>query len=259
MQERVFFKNPSGEKICGVLSSPFDSLDPAIIDHKVLIISNGFPSTKDSPTYIEVEKVVNKIGVATLRYDYSGSGESEGKMGDFNVLKSVDDLDSAVKFLIKRGFRHIGLYGFSYGGIVSIVLASQNIKIDLLVLKSPVCNYKEERELKNRGDHDKEWKRVGFIIREDRQGNSYRLPYRYYEKLVAIDGRKLASKITIPTLLIHGSADTDIPVIQSEKLAKVMPNVRFEIIKGADHHYSSPEDNKRQLKLTKEFIKQQWL
>ena len=254
MKNKVFFNNSKSNKISGVLSTPRQNKDEKGL---IAIISNGFPSSKDGSTYIEIEKILNKLSVSTLRYDYSGLGESEGTMEEFNINKSVDDLESAVNYLHKNGFDQIALLGFSYGGIVSIVYAAQtgmSSNLKFLVLVSPVSNYKEQREMTGEVKYDKKWKKDGFVIEEDRQGNIYRIPFLFYEELAKIEGIELASNIVCPTLVIHGSADEDIPVEQSIEIAKEMPNATLEIINGGNHHSSGPVASKKKLDLIVGFV-----
>lgn len=44
-----------------------------------------------------------------------------------------------------------------------------------------------------------------------------------------------ASKIRVPTLIIHGSEDTNVPVSQSKKLAEKIPGSKLVILEGVDH------------------------
>jgi pimeloyl-ACP methyl ester carboxylesterase len=44
-----------------------------------------------------------------------------------------------------------------------------------------------------------------------------------------------ASKIRVPTLIIHGSEDTNVPVSQSKKLAEEIPGSKLVILEGVDH------------------------
>jgi len=46
---------------------------------------------------------------------------------------------------------------------------------------------------------------------------------------------KKAKDIKVPTLIIHGSADTNVPLKFAVKLAKNFPKAKLVIIKGADH------------------------
>ena len=42
-------------------------------------------------------------------------------------------------------------------------------------------------------------------------------------------------KLTVPVLLIHGTADASVPYAQSVALADRLPNATLETIEGADH------------------------
>ena len=44
-----------------------------------------------------------------------------------------------------------------------------------------------------------------------------------------------AAKIKVPTLIIHGSEDTNVPVSQSKKLAELIPGSKLVILEGVDH------------------------
>lgn len=41
--------------------------------------------------------------------------------------------------------------------------------------------------------------------------------------------------ISVPTLILHGTADTDVPFSQAEKLANTIPQARLEAFKGGNH------------------------
>lgn len=51
-----------------------------------------------------------------------------------------------------------------------------------------------------------------------------------------------SSKCKLRVLTVHGSADEDIPVEDAKEFAKIIPNHQLKIIKGADHGYSSHQD-----------------
>jgi hypothetical protein len=65
---------------------------------------------------------LHEAGFNVLLFDFRAHGRSEGKHMTFGYEERRDVL-GAVDFLHERGMRHIGLLGFSYGGIVSMVSA----------------------------------------------------------------------------------------------------------------------------------------
>ena len=49
------------------------------------------------------------------------------------------------------------------------------------------------------------------------------------------DLSEAAQQISVPTLLVWGSADTETPVTDGERLKEMMPHATLEVIAGADH------------------------
>lgn len=78
-------------------------------------------------------------GVASLRFDFRGSGESEGDFSEMTVAREVEDTEAAFAYL--RGLplldpeRVMGL-GFSMGGLVA-ALAAEKVRPHRLALWAP--------------------------------------------------------------------------------------------------------------------------
>lgn len=78
-------------------------------------------------------------GVASLRFDFRGSGESEGDFSEMTVAREVEDTEAAFAYL--RGLpmldpeRVMGL-GFSMGGLVA-ALAAERVRPHRLALWAP--------------------------------------------------------------------------------------------------------------------------
>lgn len=57
-----------------------------------------------------------------------------------------------------------------------------------------------------------------------------------------IDTRDLAQGLEVPTLVIHGTRDTAIPIDEGgRELASLIPGARFEVLQGADHAEATGE------------------
>ena len=174
--------------------------------------------------------MLNENQISIFRFDIYGHGESEGKFEDVTVSEAVDDVLNAVGFLKKQGYSKIGLFGSSFGGLASIIACSKSKYIFLLSLKSPVSSYKELYV-----------KRLG-------------LKSSFLEDAKKNNGYLAAKKIRIPVLIVHGDADKDVPIGQSRKTAKIINNSRLEILKGADHSFTSPGHFEKMIKLISGFI-----
>ncbi len=249
MEEKSFFKNSKGNNLCGIVSNPTSDKEKPII-----ILCHGFSTSKNSHTHVRLQDILNKNGISTFRFDFFGHGESEGEFENITISEAVDDILNAIKFLKEQGYLTIGLVGSSFGGIASIIAASKINELTILALKSPVSDYEEKEYATKSKEELEEWKSKGFIYYVSGDGRKLRLDYTFFEDFKNNDGYEAAKKIKIPTLIVHGDNDKIVPIEQSQKTASLMENCRLEVIEGADHRYSKPEDFERMLVLISQFI-----
>lgn len=245
--EKVHFKNSKGNNLCGVLSNP--GLDK---DLPIIILCHGFSSSKDAQTYKRLEEIFNNHKISTFRFDFFGHGESEGEFEDITISEAADDILNAISFIKGLGYSRIGLVGSSFGGIASIMAASKTNDLFILALKSPVSDY-EKVTMKTKKELG-EWKNKGYRYYITGEGKKLRLNYSFYEDFRNNDGYKAAPKIIIPTLIVHGDADETVPVSQSIKTSKLIPNCKLVLIKGANHRYTEGNHVEQMLKAVSEFI-----
>lgn len=102
-------------------SGPTDR-DETILDHKIfLVIANH----------------LTRQGIAVLRYDDRGVGESEGNHYKATSMDLADDTKAAFLALSNHktiDAKHIGLIGHSEGGMIAPIVASSTSAIDYIVL-----------------------------------------------------------------------------------------------------------------------------
>lgn len=249
MKEKKFFKNSKGNKLCGILSNPSGDKEKPIV-----ILCHGFTTNKDAYTCIRLEELLNNEVISTFRMDFYGHGESEGKFEDITITESVDDVLCAIGFLRGLGYRKLGIFGSSFGGFASIMASSKTRGLFCLALKSPVSDYGKQLKRSHSTEAIREWKSRGFIYYMEGNGNKHKLNYSFYDDSRNNDGYGNAKNIKTATLIVHGENDDDVLVEQSKKLSRVIENCRLEVIKGADHRYSRPEDFERMIMLVSEFI-----
>ena len=249
MEEKVYFKNSKGLNLCGILSNPTSSKEKPII-----ILCHGFSTSKNSHTYVKLQEILNKHQISTFRFDFFGHGESEGKFEDITISEAVDDILNAIEFLKNQGYTKIGLVGSSFGGIASLMAASKTNDLFILALKSPVSNYKEREYATKSKEKLEEWKNKGFRYYVSGDGRRLKLNYTFFEDSKNNNGYEAAKKIKTPVLIVHGDKDESVPIEQSKKTASLIENCKLEIIEGADHRYSKPEDFEKMLDLISKFI-----
>ena len=93
MEEKVFFENSKGDKLCGILSDPGSKI--------IVVMCHGFASGKDSNTNKRLQKELNDKGIATFRFDFYGHEESEGDFENITISEAIDDTLKAIELYEK--------------------------------------------------------------------------------------------------------------------------------------------------------------
>lgn len=249
MEKKIYFKNSKGDRLCGIINNPVGEKGSTII-----ILVHGFASSKNGKTHTTLAKGLAKQKIATFRFDLYGRGESDGKFGDITVSEALDDVLQAVKLLKAKGYTKIGLMGSSFGGLVSILAAPKIRNLYVLALKSPVSNYHEKELTDNLKKGLEEWKKKGYQIYETNDGKKHKLNYSFLEDSKKHDGHKVASKIKVPTLIVHGDKDKTAPYEQSVKTCKLISSCKLLTIKGGDHGFTKPEHREKTYQAIENFI-----
>jgi len=249
MKEKVFFENKNGIRLCGLVSDPSNHTDNPLI-----VMCHGFSTNKEGRTNTRLEEIFNAHNMATLRFDFFGHGESEGLFEDVTISEAAEDVQAALAFIGRQGYKKIGLFGSSFGGLASLLAASQTSSFFTLALKSPVSDYPGLLIARGQEPDVSSWKKSGYISIRGADGSPLRLNYSFYEDAEKIRGYEAAKKINIPTLIVHGDKDETVPLEQSKISAGLMGDCRLEIIRGADHIYSRPDHFEKMIDLVSRFI-----
>lgn len=228
--ERVYFES-EGYKISGILHLPDQKNPPCVI------ASHGLLSSKDSEKYIAIGDQLSKEGMALLRFDFRGIGESEGEIAEDTVSRRLADLDSAIDFVKSRKdlSGRIGLLGSSLGGFVSLLRASKGKKTKSVVI------WATPFYLDDLGSKGKE---------------EYPLPSEaFFEDLAKHQLLPLLPKVS-NCLVIHGEKDELVSVDQALGIFYHLGVPKeIHIIGDADHRLTHPSHRQRAIDLSVDWFK----
>jgi putative redox protein len=87
--------------------------------------SHCFTCTKDTLAAFRISKQLATLGIATLRFDFAGLGNSEGNFADTNFSTAKQDLLGAIDFLAREYASPRLLIGHSLGGTTALACAGQ--------------------------------------------------------------------------------------------------------------------------------------
>lgn len=246
MEKKVYFQNSKGDKLVGTLNDTGDK-------EFILVMAHGFSSNKNTTNFVKLSQRLSTKNLASLRFDFWGHGESDGKFEEITISEAVEDVLQAIKYVKNLGYKKVGLLGSSFGGISGIMAASKTKDLVFLALKSPVSDYWKLEKGRYTKEQLDDWKSKGYREYED-DGKFMKLNYSFVADFDNNNAYLAAKNITIPTLIVHGDADKDVPHSQSEKLASTLPNAKLVTIVGADHRYTEGNHAEQMLNAIYNFV-----
>lgn len=229
--EEVTFLS-EGQKVAGILHLPGKKNPPCVI------ASHGLLSSKESEKYIALGERLSQEGIAMLRFDFRGIGESEGRMEDDTVTRRVMDLASATEFVRSRRdlSSRIGLLGSSLGGYVSLIRASQEERIRAVVVWATPFHLDD--------------------LKSNPGAEGHPLPAEaFFEDLPRHQLLPLLPSVS-NCMVIHGEKDELVPVDQAwEIFHRLGTPKEIYILEGADHRLTDPVHRTRAMELTTAWFK----
>ena len=229
--ERVAFLS-EGMKISGILHLP-DQKNPSCV-----IASHGLLSGKNSEKYIALGEQISREGMAMLRFDFRGIGESEGREEDNTISKKIADLSSAIDFIRTYPIlgNRIGLIGSSLGGLLSLIKASGDKQIKAVVIWATPLHLDD--------------------LGSKKQEEDYPLPPEaFFEDLPKHRLLPLLHKVS-NCLVIHGEEDELVPLDQALGIFyNLSVPKEIHVIGGADHRLTDPAHRQRAIELSVDWFK----
>jgi uncharacterized OsmC-like protein/alpha/beta superfamily hydrolase len=119
--QKLYFKNQDGKRLAARLDLPLDEKPTAFA-----VFAHCFTCTKNFNAVVNINRALTLHGIAVLRFDFTGLGESEGDFSETSFSTNVADLISAADFLRDAYEAPRLLIGHSLGG-AAVIQAAQRI------------------------------------------------------------------------------------------------------------------------------------
>jgi uncharacterized protein len=215
--ERLEIKNNYNEKL-------IVEINESEKEKNTILILHALTGKKENKTINFLAKKLPEFGYKTIQFDFSGHGESEGKIEEATVSKQLEDIKSIISQL---DIKKLIIVGNSFSVITALAFSKEK-SIEGLILLSGRARYLEY--IKTLEKIDNKYKLIDNIFIDE----SFLEDYKKYDPI------KNISKLNIPILIMHGEKDEIIPSEDAKLLYNVCSskNKELKIIKDADHRYS---------------------
>lgn len=229
----IQFQNDAGEKIEGTLQVPDDSTDCGVV------LGHCFTCSRHISILREISNLLVKKGMAALRFDFSGNGQSEGDFSNTSYSKHIGEMERAVEFFAGQGFIRFGLAGHSMGAAVALLTGERLTDVSGVCALGGRVAGKESAPFFGK-EKMEELRRTGRLHFESR-GRDLELKESFFADIRKYDLRETVRSFKPPLLVVHGDQDEIIPVENAHEAREINPNVEVEILSGANHMFSDPK------------------
>jgi len=242
-RESIVLEN-EGQKIFGIFHRPCgEGPFPTVL------MCHGLAGHKTGKyrLYVNLSERLSKLGIASLRIDFRGSGDSEGHFSEATLESEVSDAVVALGYLKSRtdvDVTRVGIFGRSVGGTVALMAAKKAGPIKSLAIWAPLYD-------------GEQWQGQWKMLHAPEVSEEYR-----YEKMKVngqVPGPKFFSELfsmnmeeylqhlkKIPMLHIHGERDNVITTQHADRYVNarsVGESVnKFIRLPQSDHDFSDTQE-----------------
>lgn len=239
MIKQISIENRSNHTLRGVVNLP--EVCEAGSRVPVIINLHGFGGNKCGYKNLHVQqaRALEKQGVAFVRFDFYGNGESDGEFSDMTFPSLLEDTEDIYRWVLEQEWadtEQIILMGHSMGGYVASTMAPK-LKPAKLILQSPgaamwIGALERVQAMEEKG-----------IFSADIEGLSFSTTFNKtmhpYEPFASAEGYHG------PVLLLKGSEDQMVYEEICENYKKVYGGqCTYVFVEGGNHNFASLKTRK---------------
>ena len=208
----------------------------------MVMLCHGFTGNKEAKLLTLLADSLQANGIASIRFDFNGHGESEGLFQNMTVPNEIDDAMKVFEYVRDLPYvSGIGIAGHSQGGVVAAMLAGKLEPGDMqaVVLFAPAGVIRDDaiRGLKPDMSFARDMNPLDppdFI----EIGGGLKLGRDYVQSAQTLPIYETARAYQGPALVIHGTADRTVPYTYGLRFHDEWPLSQYALLDGFDHGFT---------------------
>lgn len=226
--EKLRFENPDGDALAARLDFPEGESPCAFA-----LFAHCFTCSKDLRAVGAITRALNRQGIAVLRFDFTGLGESEGDFADTNFSSNVDDLVVAADFLADQYEAPRILVGHSLGG-AAVLQAAHRIE-SVQAVSTIAAPYDPEHVTRHIEDAVEDIKEKGEA-RITLAGRTFTIRKQFLDDLAATRMKETIQTLDRALLIFHSPVDRTVGVDNTGRIFQAAKHPKsFVSLDDADH------------------------
>lgn len=225
-RKKITFTGASGDALAGLLELP----DKPPVAYA--LFAHCFTCGKDIAAASRIARALVRHGIATMRFDFTGLGNSDGDFANTNFTSNVQDLLAAADFLRKNYQAPQIMIGHSLGGTAVLNAASDIPEcVSVATIGSPA----DAQHVSKQFSCD-----IDVINKEGEAevklaGRQFRIQKQFLDDIGKTDTQKI-SQLKKALLVLHSPMDSIVSIREAERIYQAAAHPKSFISLGdADH------------------------
>ena len=234
-----------------------DELIPTVIEFPdvaegtpvpLVVLAHGHGGSKDeNGGFAELASMLAENGIASVRMDFPGCGDSAEEFAQNNITNMLYDIDASLRFTLDKfdiDRDRIGILGYSMGGRLAMLAADP--LYSAMVLWAPVADNGPQVMFRFLGGRDNYYKlrsqavRDGSVLFETPWNTEQRLGKEWFYDMERTAPLYSIRRYEGPLLILHGTDDRLISpdnATAARDAAVASKAVTLDLVEGATHGF----------------------
>lgn len=232
---KASFKNQQGESLAGLLETP-DAETRAYA-----LFAHCFTCSKDIAAASRITRALANKGIAVLRFDFTGLGNSDGDFANTNFSSNINDLIQAARHLQEHYAAPLMIIGHSLGGAAVLAAAQAIPSIKAVVtIGAPATGQHVEHLF----SHAKEDIAKNDEAVVDLAGRKFTIKKQFVDDINSHNDTDHISQLNKALLVLHSPIDETVSIDEAAKIYSAAKHPKsFISLDKADHLLSRREDS----------------
>jgi len=220
---------------------------------RAIVLIHGFKGFRRFGFFPNLARAAAVRGYAAVTFDFSHNGIGADGADTFSAMplfaeqthtRNLAEIRRVLDVLaggrlLGRPVERVGMMGHSRGGGEAVLAAAEDPRVNALVTWAAIAGVAERWA----PEHVAAWE-AGRAVEIENARTKQMMPVgpAYWRDVVAhrerLDIPAAAARLTIPWLIIHGDADTSVPVDEGRTLFDAAgENAELLLVEGGDHGF----------------------
>lgn len=233
--KKITFQNVEGNELSGRIDFPLVGTPKAYV-----LFAHCFTCSKNLKSVDYISQAFTQVGMAVLRFDFTGLGQSKGDFADTNFTSNLSDLKEAYDFLEKNYEAPQIMVGHSLGGAAVLHISGQLPAVRAVATVGAPSTPTHVSHLLEAGRSELEAKGEAEI---NIGGRPFKMKKQFLNDLAENEKKEVIKNLKKALLVLHSPQDTTVGIESAQEIfVEAMHPKSFISLDGADHLLLKEED-----------------